>query len=499
MKTTIAFKRYSLLLIVAAMHLYFFSNVYGIEANPLLNGYISQPSDELPLVAHYVIKEKNTSEITIRIKGKTQDMDIAHTFKKGYGTTFPILGLYPNYKNTIEITVGEQTITTNIATKELDYKFIKANVVKDNLPKPDPFNQDLYWLTTGDTTYVLVAFDRKGELRYFFQYDRYKYFGIRVFEDNGIIYVQNNNNIMTLEGEIISKVHADTVYHHDSIGLDNGNHVYLVTSQWGMEDRVIEETSSGKIVKDVTFGSLFRDIVKDKDELEILNKIIYDDDNIREENGENARSDWAHANSLVYDKKSDTMYFSLRCQGVIAVDYSKWKLIWWMADDSLHTKMHVPDGTYNFTDIKSLDKYRVQGDAKTDGVKNQHALFLHKNGNLGMLDNNGDENRNPLGSRYIEYKITRSSGVWTATKEKEYRDPKLYSMLRSDVDFTGEGHLLIGWSRIKQIREVDLSSGEVLFDLQPDDRFYRMDKMPLYPYQDKTKKYSMDYNEKEGK
>ncbi len=51
-----------------------------------------------PLIEYYTRSSVNTTEVTIRVKGKTSDtMDIAHTFEAGYGTTFPILGLYPNY------------------------------------------------------------------------------------------------------------------------------------------------------------------------------------------------------------------------------------------------------------------------------------------------------------------------------------------------------------------------------------------------------------------
>ncbi len=500
MKIKLIQKKHRLLsFAIIVLMLHFLNVCFAEESSPLLFGDVVYLDKDYPLVRHYTISKLNSDEVTIRVKGKTSDMDIAHTFPKGYGTKFPILGLYPNYKNTVEITDGEHTIITNITTDKLNYNYEGTTVHVDLLPEADPFNQDLYWLSTGDETYVLVAFDRLGDLRYFFQYRKHRYFGFRVFEENGIIYVRNNNNIFTLDGEIVSEVQTDTVYHHDGIPLHNGNHVYLVNSEWGKEDRVIEETASGKVVKDVKFGSLFRDIVKDKDELEILNRIIYDDENIFQKNGKDTQSDWAHANSLVYDKSSGIMYFSLRNQGVLAVDYKKWKLLWWMADNTLATKSHVSDGTYNFTDIKSLDKYRVQGDGASDGPKNQHALFLHKNGNLGMLDNNGDENRNPLGSRYVEYKISGRVGSWKATKEREYRDPRLYSRLRSDADFTGEGHLLLCWSAIRRIREVDLDSNEVLFDIEMVDRFYRMDKMPIYPYQDKSKKYAMDYNEKEGK
>ncbi len=76
----------------------------------------------------------------------------------------------------------------------------------------------------------------------------------------------------------------------------------------------------------------------------------------------------------------------------------------------------------------------------------------------------------------------------------------------SDVDFTEEGNLLMAWGNdVYRVREIDGNSistdgsGAVLLDMQINHGIYRADKMPLYPYQDENKKYSMDYNEKIGK
>ncbi len=465
----------------------------------------SRGADGDVLIDYYTRSSVNTSEVTIRVLGKTSAMDIAHTFAVGYGTTFPILGLYPNYLNTVEITDNGQTITRYIQTDALS-GISDATIVTDNLQTTaDPFNQDLYWVMLNNT-WETVAYDRKGHVRYY--YPSLLSQGARIFEDNGEIKIQTDYSIVSLGGSVSFKANSSYEYHHDKVQLSSGNYVLLSETTWGSEDRVIEQTSSGVVVRDLTFGSLFRDIVDvdtnpDRtDDLAILNKIIYDDSNIRKDNGANASTDWAHCNSLVYDSTTGIMYFSLRHQAVIAVDYSNWKLLWWLVDDSLSTTVAVPSGynANNLKDIKSLEDYRVGGNGINDGPRNQHALFLHSNGNLGMFDNGGDDGNRP--SRYVEYSITGSTGSYSASKTREYKDSSLFSQIMSDVDFTGDDNLLIGWSWLgsgsySRIREVD-SSDTVLFDMQTS-VFYRMDKMPIYPYQDSNKKYAMDYNEKEGK
>ncbi|MGL5956955.1 MAG: aryl-sulfate sulfotransferase, partial [Brevinema sp.] len=139
---------------------------------------------------------------------------------------------------------------------------------------------------------------------------------------------------------------------------------------------------------------------------------------------------------------------------------------------------------------------RVMGDGATDGPKNQHALLLLENGNLAMFDNQGDEANNNAGSRYVEYRISGSQGFWRAEKIREYRDRFLYSRITSDVDFTSEGNLLMAWGCPQRIREI-APNNSLLFDMdvtQNKDFFYRVDKMPLYPYNNPLKKYSIEAN-----
>ena len=167
-----------------------------------------------------------------------------------------------------------------------------------------------------------------------------------------------------------------------------------------------------------------------------------------------------------------------------------------MADETLATQVPgaIPYDVH-FKDLKSLDPYRVKGDALNDGPKNQHALFLLENGNLGMFDNQGDENTNPSGSRYVEYKITGSHGNYTATKVYEYKDSSLYSRIMSDVDFTGANHqnLLLNYSYpASRIVEVEKNTKKELFKLSLPFSSYRADKMPLY--YDEGRVYSEDCN-----
>lgn len=111
-----------------------------------------------------------------------------------------------------------------------------------------------------------------------------------------------------------------------------------------------------------------------------------------------------------------------------------------------------------------------------------------------MFDNQGDENTNPNGSRYVEYKITGTHGNYTAQKVNEYREPSFYSRFLSDVDFMHNKNILITYGDIAQIIEIDSSKNKLFFASlkQLGSSIYRADKMPLY--YDAGRVYSEDCN-----
>ena len=480
----------------------FFLSVFIIKDEGFADTMVMNPNKTTPLSAVYKLTKTNSVDIEVTIKGKTPEMDIKHIFLTGTIKDIPIHGLYPDMTNTVILKMADKEITNFLITEKVEFK--KGKVSVDLLPTPDPANQDLYFVNhirynlPEDDRNFLIAYDRKGDIRYLNYNHKLHY----MFQTDQQILMKNNNGIFDLlNNRLVNyKGTYDLQTHHDSLFLNDNKHLVLADSKWGIEDRIIELDDKGEILKDLSFGSLFRDIITSSQEIKIMNKIIFDSSNIYFKNGKRKGIDWAHANSVVYDEEQDIMYFSLRQQGVLAVDYSEWKLIWWMTDNTLDT-IHdgVPNRGMNFLDLKSLEPYRVKGDAVLNGPKNQHALFLFKNGNLGMFDNVGDAEKSDKGSRYIEYQITGTPNNWQAKLVREYKDDSLYSQITSDIDLVGNNHenLLITWGIPEHIREIN-QQNEIIFDLNVSQKnfLYRADKKPLYPYQNEYKKYSLDANEK---
>lgn len=298
--------------------------------------------------------------------------------------------------------------------------------------------------------------------------------------------------------------------HHDQTKKGN-NYIVLDESEWGWEDVIEERTPQGEIVKTIAFGDILRKEAKTAEETNMIHRLIYDDKNIYHKNGNLKRTDYIHLNSVVYDDKTDILYLSSRHHGVFAVEYNTLSLLWWMADDSLKTKRGIGYGqivpeSLQLQDIPFLQAKRMYT-SKGKGPKNQHSLFLRKNGNLLMFDNRGDEEHNIQGSKVIEYSF---SGLSAAVVREFVHPEKVYARITSDVDVLPDSNILVFYASSSPLRvtEVD-AANNIVFDMTFNMKVnmdglenfedvniaYRADKMPLYPYKDENKKYSIENRE----
>ena len=476
---------------------------------------VVDPNGLTPLSAVYTTETVNAAPITVKVKGLYGEPDIIHTYPAGYGTEFEIHGMFPESENTIEVNDGGRIITKNVNIGSISVNGIiiqkKYDVEINNLSEEKyPNNPDLYFVSIfdGANWNGHTGLSKNGYIRYLNTIKTYfiKFYienkKILIFDSYNGIY-NKNDGLYNLLGNNLIKYQKGS--HHDIIKIDN-DYIYLSASTWGFHDRLSKMNISGTLLEELSFGKLIYnslDLEKYPEDEEIFKKIVFGDDvdNIyKDNNGQQKFVDWAHANSIVYDSSTDTLYASLRHRGVLAIDYSEWKLIWWIADENLKNNIgagldgYVPYDKH-FKDLQSLKAYRVRGDVLYDGPKHQHALFLHKNGNLGMFDNADLRVINPLGSRYVEYKITGAHGNYTAQKVYEYRDFLLYSSIASDVDFTGENYqnLLIIYAHPKAvIVEIEKDTKKELFKLFLPFQTYRVEKMPLY--YDEGRVYSEDCN-----
>lgn len=463
------------------------------------------PYGVTPLSAVYTTATVNATPITVTVKGLYSEPDIIHTYPAGYGTEFEIHGMFPESQNTIEVNDGGRIITKNEYVGSISFNGVgiptKFTVELDNLPEEKyPNNPDMYFTTIlANNLWATISISRNGYVRYLNTLS----YASKILPENGKIMfysVYDDSGVYNLVGK--KYVAFPSNAHHDTIKKGN-NYLYLSYSTWGSEDSLTEVDSSGKVIKVLRFADIIKDLIKVnniQDEINTMNKIVFDEDNKHIKNGVAVSADWFHGNSIVYDSSTDILYVSSRHRGVLAIDYSEWKLIWWMANNNLQTQ--VADAyscipyDFHLRDLPSLETYQVKLDGAIDGPKNQHALFLLPNGNLGMFDNYGDNYISADPSRYVEYKIYKQNGNYVATKVQEYKNTSLYSRTRSDVDFVGENYnnlLLTYGDQVGIILEIDMDNNELFkINLGKSWGLYRSDKMPFY--YDEGRVYSEDYN-----
>ena len=452
------------------------------------------PYKVAPLSAVYRTETVNGVPITVKVKGLYGEPDIIHTYPAGYGTEFEIHGMFPESQNIIEINDGGRIITKNVSIGTLSYNGVTIQKqyvpeINDLLEEKYPNNPELYFIESDYK--IIVGISKNGYTRYFMK--NYNTSKIIINNKKLCLYPAWDNKIIDLLGKTM--ISYPEIGHHDTIKMNN-IYLYLNFGFSGSTEEGFRKIDSlgNTIGEKKSVGTLIKDIVyknNDPNEIEIFKKIVFGSavENYYKYNDQIKNVDWFHSNSLVYDSSKDILYVSGRMRGVLAIKYSEWKLLWWMADNNLKLRIdpsipsdNVVPYDYHFKDLKSLEPYRVMGEGSTDGPKNQHALFLLANGNLGMFDNQGDEDTNPNGSRYVEYKITGTHGNYTAEKVYEYRNYSLYSRLRSDIDFTGENYqnMLLAYSDpTARILEVEKNTKNILFRLDFPFNTSRLDKMPL--------------------
>ena len=455
-----------------------------------------------PLSAVYTTESVNGVPITVKVKGLYGEPDIIHTYPAGYGTEFEIHGMFPESMNTIEVNDGGRIITKDFYINKLTINGesipSKINIDYSDMSETEKYvnNPDMYfiyYLLNGWSNGGNVAISKNGYVRYALH--GFTPSKMAIQDKKFIFYSFTGNTIKDMLGNNIL-INIKGGNHHDTIKVAD-NYLYLSYSSYGSEDMLGVMDKRGNNIKFLSFGQLFQnalDLINYPEDVQTFKEVVYGEyvDNVYEEGGQKKNIDWFHGNSLVYDSSTDILYVSSRQRAVLAIDYSEWKLIWWMVNKD-HT-FNVNGKITQLYHIKSLDKYRVKGDALNEGPSGQHALFLLPNGNLGMFDNQVEFKKQ---SRYIEYKINKIGEEYQADIVDKIEVDDLNAFATSDVDFTGKNYenlLLTYGTDKKSIVELEKNTRKKLFQLTINfgSYLYRADKMPLY--YDEGRVYSEDCN-----
>lgn len=469
--------------------------------NPLV---VLDPYDVTPLSAFVAFETKYPATVTYRVLGKTEDATISNTINEPKTIhEIPVLGLYPGYKNTVEIELTDQygqTISqeVEISTENLPDGYWDLELHES---QPEHMHPGLTFLNVSGGEYAAV--DHNGEVRFL----------LAPWMANNVEHLDNGNIAIALrrahdpqdarvvmydhivEMDLLGKPYNSYIFDieinessvpldHDIIELDNGNMLVLAHDGDSIyeEDAMFEfDMSTGEIVQETDFKDLF--------------PADYYEDYYFE--GEESY-DWLHHNSIYQTADGQSLLVSGRNHDLVfKMTYPELEMEWIMTTDDNWEETTRPDD-YLLEPIGEgkfqMAQHAVEEMPDQDGNPNTMDIMLFDNNRYIMR---GDEDEAHNYSRAVQYRIDELNmtveEIWSYGEERgEYS----YSDIVSDADYLVESNnVLINFGRayneddmpVSQIVEVDKATNEVLFEYhvtQTDDsdrrQVYRADRLPLY-------------------
>ena len=478
------------------------------------------PTGVAPLTALIELVTDTEVRISIRIAGKNgPESDIVHDFDEVTSNhEIPVLGLYPDYENMVELTffsgtgrsLGTKSFTITTGPLLADLPAIEINTANHSQMIPGLTFVSYFGHRQGGsaTPQRPFMFDSYGEIRWYLDYgaDQNSELSGLFYDDgmerlqNGNLYFGNGNTGSIYEinmlGEILNSWPMPGYgFHHEVTEKPNGN--FLVTvNKLGIstvEDHIIEIDRNTKQI--INVWDLRESLDKDRTAW----PTAFADISV----------DWFHANALYYDETDNTIVVSGRTQGTVKLTENN-EVVWILAP---HKEWETSGNGID------LNQYLLQPlDAASQPISDsdvlignsshrdfewawyQHAPLRMPNGNVMLFDNGDNRNYGSASpySRAVEYEIDEVNmtikQVWTYGKD---RGEETFSRIVSDVDYDADyNHVFFipGASNYQGTRygktiELDYDSRQVIFEATitpPEAAFglitlHRTERMSMYP------------------
>lgn len=331
---------------------YFLQNTLLSEEYSFDNIFlVRNPYGDSPLSALALFKTDFKCGVKVTVKGKSEETDFSYELSEKVFHRVPILFLLHDCDNKIilELIKNGDSVdkkTLSISTKGL---FCDAvNCVSVEKESKDPAFSNV--LITGGLNIRSLAFDKKGDIRYYHK-RRVKGYGIFPMTKGHYIFMEKFVTVPSYSNpqcaqfhdmDYLGRVHRTYfqkkgVHHTSQEKTPGGNLLIGSNSMEGHTEDVIIEVHriTGKVVYELRIDEVITDD-KYKDLM-----------------------DWAHVNSVEY--YDDSLLISLRnVHSVICVEYSTKRLKWILADE-------------NFWKGTSMEKYCLKPKGEIVWFYQQHA------------------------------------------------------------------------------------------------------------------------------
>ena len=410
---------------------------------------VLNPNNISPLTAMLNIESDIPCKATVKVLG---DIPVEQSYKdSNTNLNVPVLGLYPNKLNQVEITLdyegGQKIDIIEIQTSEVPDFFPEIGINKLDKEKMEPGMHalDIHFANFGKFRSAPIIFDDNGHIRWYLDLSFHKAMaGPFQKIKNGNILVAGRHTIYEFDmmGKlfVMTKINNNYGIHHEVLELPNEDLLLAV----GKRNAYIEKDGE-TVLSDNDFMIHFdikqSKIVKECDLAKHL-------DVNRDELNFFRDGDWFHMNSLEFDGRDSTIIVSGRNQGLIKVTWDD-KLKWIMSPKQKWGKSGRKGKGYE-TKPYLLTALNKNGEPYNEDIQNgiksaedfdfpwgPHAPYLMPNGNIIVFDNGsfrnyGNENKY---SRAVEYKVNDNDKtfeqVWEYGKS---RGVNLFSTIVSDVD-----------------------------------------------------------------
>lgn len=441
-----------------------------------------------PLSAVILFRTEEETAITLTVIGKKKVGNIHHTFPKGKEHILPVLGLYNNYENKIEIRPYRKT--PSVITIKTPDVYNGAQVCYSMETTPEYMQDDIMFVTpAGDS--LASGFDYDGEARWhlnvpcIFDMKRMQNGHVIIGTDRLIKmpYYVTGLYEMDLVGKVYKEYCLPGGYHHDAIEMPDGNIVSLTDDFSGdtVEDHcALIDRKTGEILKMWDYRD-FLPMGEGK-------------------SGSWSDEDWFHNNAVWYDANTNSLTFSGRHMDTMCnIDFHSGKLNWIISDPEGWPKEWVDQ--YFFKPIGKDFEWQYE----------QHACLITPDGDVMCFDNHhyGSKDKDHYltakdsYSRGVRYRINMDDKtieqVWQYGKE---RGADFFSPYICNVEYYNEGHYLVHSGGIAYIndepsdmlgafakdqeggrletRTVEVCDGKVMMDLHIPGNFYRGEKLKMY-------------------
>jgi len=464
------------------------AEVLPLRINRLEADY--NPNGYSPLTATLKVNTNQAVSATITVKGKDNprtDISKTYTITDTTLQCLPIVGLYPDYNNQIEVAFAREGEL--LQTEEL---FILTTALSPHIPNieidirvSDRIKPGLNLVNSFSNNGEPVPqrpfmFDEEGEVRWYLDYAGHPQLG-NLFYDVGLIRLRNGNFAfgdgnsgaiyeVNVFGDVLNSwPFRGFGFHHTLLEKPNGNFVVTV-NDWSKptrEDVIIEiDRTSGEIAN---LWDLNLSLERERRALEV--------------EGINLDVDWFHANGLFYDIATDEIIVSGRFQCVVKLNSSnevKWILAphrgWTTSGNGIQLDQFLL--TPLDSDNQSITDPSVRDGAisHTDFDWNwfQHSPQILPNGNLLLFDNGFARNYKtwPWYSRAVEYKIDEAAKtvqqVWSYGADRSEIFSSIVSSVRYHEDentvLMSPGAAGFFGANFGKIIEVDRATNQVLFE-----------------------------------